>query len=188
MIARSRHEMKVSRKPPFIANSAATRLQSIHIDMRCLLFSALLVSGLAGACANYGSSSQNAQTPSVPVAERQADNPAKVANDSTEELAELITLPFEPVEVEWREQSAAAGGTSASAARKITAVIRFSSEHAKRIAADAAKLGTASTSNIETEEWYPEELIAHSEMNGDSGLAATIYPANGFYRPPFSGG
>lgn len=157
--------------------------------MRFSVTLALLVAAGLSACANTGGNPENSPPPPPPLAERQADDPAKTANDSAEELGEFIRLPFEPVEVEWRDQSAAGDSAGhASAGRRIVAVMRFTSEHSDRIAAEAAKLGAASTTTIETEEWYPEELIAHSELNGDSGLAATVYRADSFYQPPFSSG
>lgn len=181
--------MKVSGKRPFFANAEPRRLQSGQIFMRHLLILPLLVAGgLVSACLEKGGDARNAPTPAPPSAERQAEDPAKTANDSAEELAEFIELPFEPVEVEWREQPAASSGQSAYTGRKLVAVMRFSREHADRIAAEAGKLGPASPATIETEEWYPAELIAHSEMNGDAGLAATAYRADIFYRAPFSEG
>lgn len=157
--------------------------------MRHLLILPLLVAaGVISACSEWGGNAENAPTPSAPAADRKADDPAKAANDSAEELADFIELPFEPVEVEWREKSAASGSPGTPLERKLVAVMRFTSEHANRITAEAGKLGPTTPATIETEEWYPDELIAHSEMNGDTGLGATVYRADIFYRAPFSEG
>jgi hypothetical protein len=122
---------------------------------------------------------------------RQADNTnvansAAVSNtepagpkDNVEELAMLVRLPFEPEEVAWEEKPEQ---------KRLTAVIRFSPENAAKMTAEAAKNGPASVETLTTESWYPNELIAQGELNGESTVKGQSYPAGPFLNPPYTTG
>src|SRR5688500_791957 len=99
--------------------------------------------------------------------------------DNVEEFADLVRLPFTPEEVAWKE---AAGG------KGVTAVVRFSPENAAKMAAEVAKNGQPSIETLTVETWYPAELIAQSEMTGESTVKGQSYPADPFLNPPYSKG
>lgn len=102
-----------------------------------------------------------------------------VPKDNVEELAMVVKLPFEPEEVAWEEK--AADGS-------LTAVIRFSPENAEKMSAEAAKNGASTAERLTVEPWYPAELIAQSEMSGESTVEGKSYPAGPFLNPPYTKG
>ena len=99
--------------------------------------------------------------------------------DNIEEFADLVRLPFAPEDVTWKEAS---GGKS------ITAVVRFSPENAAKMSTEVAKNGQPATETLPVESWYPTELIAQSEMTGESTVKGESYPAEPFLNPPFTKG
>jgi len=111
-----------------------------------------------------------------------ASNDANSANDNIEELGMLVTLPYEPEEASWKESTAPNGK------KKLTAVIRFSGENADKVAAQAAQHRAAVPEELSTEDWYPNELISQSDLNGDSMLKGQSYAANDFYRDAYNDG
>lgn len=111
--------------------------------------------------------------------------PADQANDNIEELGSIINLPFEPDEVAWKDDNANLPGGKA---RKLVAVLRFSPENAKRVIAEAAKLGTGISGTRGTETWYPAELISQGEIGGDDAVNVITYSAADFLRSPFIDG
>jgi hypothetical protein len=72
--------------------------------------------------------------------------------------------------------------------KKLTAVLRFLNEDADKIVAQAASVKAAAPSTINTEKWFPPELIAQSRTSGDDTLKGLSYPANDFYNAPYSDG
>jgi hypothetical protein len=102
-----------------------------------------------------------------------------VPKDNVEELAMVVKLPFEPEEVAWEEK--AADGS-------LTAVIRFSPENAEKMSAEVAKNGAPTPERLTVETWYPAELIAQSEMSGESTVEGKSYPAGPFLNPPYTKG
>lgn len=91
----------------------------------------------------------------------------------------MVRLPFEPEEVAWKEKPAE---------KKLTAVIRFSPENAAKMAAEVAKNGQPSPETLTVETWYPAELIAQSDVTGESTLKGRSYPAESFLNPPYTKG
>ena len=135
----------------------------------------LVTSQLLSACSS-GPRDSNASN-SAP---SNASNRANVGpQDSVEEFADLVRLPFAPEEVAWKEAS---GGKS------ITAVVRFSPENAAKMAVEVAKNGQPVVEALTVETWYPAELIAQSEMTGESTVKGQTYPAEAFLNPPYTKG
>ena len=112
-----------------------------------------------------------------------AANSASTSNtgpkDNVEEFADLVRLPFTPEEIAWKE---AAGGKS------VTAVVRFSPENAAKMASEVTKNGQPTNETLTVETWYPAELIAQSEMTGESTVKGQSYPAGPFLNPPYTKG
>lgn len=132
----------------------------------------------------------NAAAP--PASGPDANSPAGVANENAEQLGLLIKLPFEAEEVAWKEQPLgkqhANSRVPSQNERKLVAVFRFSDEESARLVASLARLEAPANVTLGTEEWYPAELIAQSEFNGDSSLRGVSYPADDFYQSPYLNG
>lgn len=103
--------------------------------------------------------------------------------DNVEELSNLIKISETPEEAVWREEDDNNGK-----GKKLTAVLKFTSENAGKIAASAEKLKPAAAVQIGTEDWYPEEVTAQSQLSGDEMIKGVAYPANDFYNPPYQNG
>lgn len=110
-------------------------------------------------------------------------NGASVANDDTAALAAQILLPFVPEEVVWREEP-----IKKSDDKKLTAVLKYTEEDAKNLVAQAEKHRPAETVEIGAESWFPQELVAQSQMAGDDSLKGAAYAANDFLQVPYKNG
>jgi hypothetical protein len=110
-------------------------------------------------------------------------NQASAANsgpqDNVEELGMLVRLPFQAEEVAWKEDPQK---------KQLTAVLRFSPENATKMAAEIAKNGQPTRETLSVESWYPAELIAQSELTGESTVTGTSFPAEAFLNPPYTKG
>ena len=106
---------------------------------------------------------------------------ANLAKTNAEELGLLVNLPYEPTDedVVWKLDAAG---------KKLTAVLRFSSEDAKKVVAGAAGREAPQNTTISSETWFPPELIAQSEMSGDDSLKGLSYTANSFFQAPYASG
>lgn len=109
--------------------------------------------------------------------------------DDAIELSKIISLPYAPEEAVWREEPPAAqANVNRTAARKITAVLRYTDEDAQKIVEQAEKYQPGTQAIINTEDWFPAELVAQSQLSGDETLKGTAYPANDFIQQPFNNG
>ena len=111
---------------------------------------------------------------------------ANASNENTnstktniEELGLIIKVPYETEDIVWRQDAEH---------KKLLAVLRFSPEDATLLVADSEKFGSLGEVSIAVEPWFPEELTAQSEMNGDNALKGMTYPANVFFQPPYTAG
>ncbi|MDM7923935.1 MAG: hypothetical protein QUS14_16695 [Pyrinomonadaceae bacterium] len=111
-------------------------------------------------------------------------NAARSVNDKPEELGMLITLPFEPTEAIWREYP----NSENAAERKLKAVMRFEPADANKLAEESAKAKPPVNTELESDEWFPEELIAQSDMNEGSKLRGQEFAADAMLLPPFTRG
>lgn len=100
-------------------------------------------------------------------------------NDNIDEFMLMVRLPFAPEEVAWREYPSQ---------KKLVAVVRFSPENATKMSAEMAKGGQSTTETMSVETWYPAELIAQSDLTGESTVKAQSYPAEPFLNPPYTKG
>jgi len=138
------------------------------------IFSLGMLSGCSGTEGNSNSSTSNT---SAVNASQTAANSAK---DNIEELGLLVNLPFEAEEATWKEEP--------EKGNKLMAVLRFTAEDTRKIVAGLETYTPAQLVNINAERWFPADLIAQSEMNGDNLLQGNSYSAQDFYRPPYSEG
>ncbi len=109
----------------------------------------------------------------------QANDAANVTKTNVEELGMLINMPYETEEAVWR---------SDPEQKKITAVLRFSSEDARKFTEQAEKQKKPTNAVIGTESWFPAELVAQSDQSGDDSLKGISYAANDFYQAPYTDG
>ena len=119
------------------------------------------------------------------------DSTANIIKDNVEEFGTLVRLPYEPEEVTWKETAANppnSEGAASHNSKKLTAVLRFSKENAKKIIAQAEKIQSSEAASLGTEPWFPAELIAQSQLNGDDILKGASYSAADFYLPPYTDG
>jgi hypothetical protein len=114
------------------------------------------------------------------------------ASDDIEELELTVKLPFHPESAEWRTEPVAKptgdNRTASPSEKKLTAVLKFSADDANKIAAQAETHKPAAAASISTENWFPDELTALSQMSGDKTLKGKTYAANDFYQAPFLDG
>jgi len=117
---------------------------------------------------------------------------ANLTKDNTENLKVIIKIPFEPEETVWREDAMnernAENRDFSATDKKLTAVLRFSAEDADKIVAQAETYRQPSPTEIGTEDWFPAELIAQSELSGNETLKGIGYAATDFSQPPFVDG
>ena len=117
--------------------------------------------------------------------------PAAVATkDSIDEFLLLVKLPFEPVEVTWREEpmrSADGSPLPDRGERRIRAVIRFSPEDSAKFLTELER-SEAKEVQIAAEEWFPAELKAQSEVSGSNTVSGRSFSARELLTTPYSDG
>jgi hypothetical protein len=100
-------------------------------------------------------------------------------SDKLEDLKLLIRVPYEAEDAVWRVDPRT---------KKLTAVIIFTPEDSAKLLAELKTKGEGTSAEIALESWFPEELIAKSEMSGDSELRGTSYSADPFFLDPYKNG
>ncbi|MBC7899870.1 MAG: hypothetical protein H7070_07420 [Saprospiraceae bacterium] len=142
-----------------------------------IILAFFFLTGMFIGCSGTQSNSNSSASNISPV--NTAQTQANTAKDNIEELGLLVSLPFEAEEATWKEELEK---------NKLTAVLRFTAEDTKKILAGLQQYTPAQPVNITTERWFPADLIAQSEMNGDNLLKGNSYSAQDFYRPPYTNG
>lgn len=154
--------------------------------MKCLptslMFGFLLSIFLLGACVN-NEADKNANL-SANKAVNYANENKIPPKDDVEELERIIKLPFHPEEATWRETDL----NAPNGEKKLTVVLKFLSQEANTIIAQAEKYKPAEALDIDAEDWFPAELIAQSQLSGDGNLKGKSYAANDFLEAPFTNG
>lgn len=107
----------------------------------------------------------------------------KAPKDNVEELSSLIKLPEMPEEAVWREED-----IENPKGKKLTAVLKYSQENIGKIAGSAENNKPPAPVQIGTEDWFPDELTAQTQLSGNETLKGTAYGANDFYNPPYQNG
>jgi hypothetical protein len=140
-----------------------------------ILASILAVQTLTG-CGGFGS---DANANAANAASNDAANAGNTARTNVEELGLLVAMPYETEDAVWREDAGQ---------KRIMAVLRFSPEDSNKLVEHAKSIKPPVPGKIESESWFPAELIAQSEMSGDDTLKGEAYAANDFFQPPYSEG
>lgn len=101
------------------------------------------------------------------------------AKTNVEELGVLINVPYESEEVFWKDDPQR---------KRIIAVLRFPAGETNRLISDAQKIRPPQKVSVNTESWFPPELIAQSDMSSDDTLSGQSYAANAFYQDAYNDG
>lgn len=146
----------------------------------------LLITGLFNiSCGD--ANSENANSSATQVTPNSNTNPAK---DDVSELLLLIRLPELPQEAVWREENLGNSNNRAPGPtdRKLIAVLKYDDATAAKLIAQIEKHKKAEPTEIGTENWFPEELVAQSQVSGNEMLKGLTYGANDFFNMPYGNG
>jgi hypothetical protein len=99
-------------------------------------------------------------------------------SDDADDLSGFVKLPFIPEDVSWQQLEVNGG-------KKVVAVIRFNVEDTAAILSQSQVGGKV---ELAAERWFPQELIAQSDIAGDQVLRGTIYTTNVFFKDAFNKG
>lgn len=141
-----------------------------------LILAFFLACAMIAACG--GAAVTNTSDKSGPAANSANDN-ADTAKANADELSLLVNMPFEAEEVLWKDDAQH---------KKLIAVLRFSADDSKKLIAEAEKIKAPEKVTLSTETWFPPELIAQGDMNGDDSVKGLAYPANAFFQEPYAQG
>lgn len=89
----------------------------------------------------------------------------------------MILLPLIPEEVVWKEED-----------KKLVVVMRFSQEDEKKLIDQVKVHRKPEEVEVSTEDWFPPELIAQTELSGDNTLKGISYSAKDFIQMPYKTG
>ncbi len=159
----------------------------MHKFKTAFILAFIVLIELLGACSPAGNRNHNTSIGNS----NTADVSVNAVKDNVEELGMLVRLPFEPEEATWKESSADIPNSEqipSQNPRKLTAVLRFSAENAKNIVDQSERIKAGKAAVFATERWFPAELIAQSELNGDDTLKGKSYSAADFLLPPYTDG
>jgi hypothetical protein len=156
-------------------------LQTFRLTFLLLLVTAFVAGCGDGSDDGQSASSGNAKTNlSAPTANTGSNS---IANDDTAALAAHVLLPIVPEEVKWREEQ-----VRNSDAKKLVAVLKYPEADANNLVAQAGRHRPAEAVEIAAEDWFPEELVAQSQMAGDDSLRGNAYAAGDFLQMPYKTG
>ena len=129
---------------------------------------------------------------SAPAAVNTSNSNSTVSGDDVQQLGKIINLPFEPGEsTVWRESNLAqdfGNGTPSVNGKKLVAVLIFESDQTDEITKRAEGFKNSVPAEIDAENWFPEELVAQSQVSGAGTLKGNSYAANDFMKAPFIDG
>jgi hypothetical protein len=133
------------------------------------LSAATLAAGCAG---NQGNANTSTNSNS-------SQSNVNATKTNVEELGVIVNVPYESEEVFWREDSQH---------KKIVAVLRFPQAEASRLVADAEKIRPPQEASINSETWFPPELVAQGDASADDTLKGKSYAANSFFQDTYNEG
>lgn len=165
------------------------RIYEMKTASTILLPGLLCVAVIFSACASNTADNSTAALPEQQINVKENSN---VTKDNVEDLMTIIKLSLEPEETIWREDFPGSRNSEtrnpAPGNKKLTAVLRFSAEDADKTVWQAQSYKPPTPTQIQTEDWFPAELIAQSELSGDETLKGMSYAAADFIQPPFNAG
>jgi hypothetical protein len=122
-----------------------------------------------------------------------AEKKPSAVSDDIDELAKTVKLPVTPEEVLWMPDSTvkvsgsvnSAANRNATDGKRLVAVLKFSEADSQALTSQVEKISPPVNIGVIPEEWFPEELIAQSEIAGDQSLKGKQYDARDFAQPPY---
>lgn len=144
---------------------------------RAVVILALFASVIA--FSGCGPGNKNANMSAIATASNSTLENANSAKTNVEELGLLINIPYDAEDIVWKE---------VVDQKRLIAVLRFSTEDANKVVADAIRREAPQNVTLSSETWFPAELIAQSEMSGDDSLNGLAFSADIFYQEPFTSG
>jgi hypothetical protein len=156
-------------------------MKSVRVKV---ILSLIFLGQLASACSNGPVSNSNSTQ------NRTNQNSPNAASDKVEELGMLVVLPMEPEETVFREDPAivSTDGTQPQYSKKLTAVLKYPAPDADKLSALIEKSSPPLSASVNTETWFPAELIAQSDLSGDDTLKGDSFAAADFYQAPYTDG
>ncbi len=146
---------------------------------------------LINACSGGGNTNQVSNQASNQPGETNS-NSVIAAKDDPAELGKIINLPIMPEEAVWREEprgrQSDANRSPGPNDRKLTAILLYTPEDTQKLIALVEKHKPAEGVELETESWFPAELIAQSQTSGNETIKGNAYAANDFVQPPYLNG
>jgi hypothetical protein len=142
----------------------------------------LLAVVLSISCGNQTESNVNGKADSNAAANTNNESSC-VSNDDVAALGAQVLLPIVPEEVVWCEEN-----VKNSNDKKLTAIMKFTEEEARNLVAQVEKHRPAKAAEIGTEQWFPAELIAQSQLSGNESLKGNAYAPTDFLQLPYKGG
>jgi len=142
----------------------------------------LLAVSLSISCGNQTESNVNGKANSNAAANTNNENSC-VSNDDVAALGAQVLLSIVPEEVVWCEEN-----VKNSDDKKLTAVMKFTEEEARNLVAQAEKHRPAEAVELGTEQWFPAELIAQSQLSGNESLKGNAYAPTDFLQLPYKNG
>lgn len=161
---------------------------SRRIITKAIIAYTLLITGLFNvSCVDQNPENASSRSSSNQSNANSASSPAK---DDVSELLTIIRLPEVPEEAVWKEEILGKADNSAPGPtdRKIIAVLKYDNETAAKVVAQIEKNKNPEPAEIGAENWFPEELIAQSQISGNEMLKGTTYGANDFFNMPYGNG
>lgn len=158
------------------------------IVTKTLITCILLITGLFGFSCSISTNSGNANAANSAQANT---NPANLpAKDDVSELLTIVRLPEVPEEVVWREEPLGKVNDRVPGPddKKLIAVLKYDQETAAKLIAQIEKNKQPEPAEVGAENWFPEELIAQSQVSGNEMLKGTTYAANDFFNMPYGNG
>lgn len=140
---------------------------------KCALILAFFLIGISAfGCSDGGANVTTANRPGS-----RPNSNLSEPRTNAEELGLLVKMPYETLDIVWKDFPNE---------KRLVAVLRYAPADANKIVAEAG--GRPEGRSLQVETWFPDELIAQSEMRGDSALKGMAYPATGFYQEPYTSG
>jgi hypothetical protein len=141
-----------------------------------VILALIALAGMSPACGGGSGNIVNSGPPSVVSG---ANDNKNAARTNVEELGMIVNVPYEAEDIVWKESPNN---------KRVVAVLRFSPQDSNKVVTEAEAFGRPENATVAPETWFPDELIAQSDMSGDSALKGLAYPANRFFQEPYANG
>lgn len=108
-------------------------------------------------------------------------------NENPDELALVIELPYLPEQAVWLDWQSRPDAPGAER-KALKAILLFLPKDSNSLIEEAKKVSGPERVSINTEDWFPNELVSKGELSEDQKLIGEKYSAHQFFREPFNEG